>query len=154
MPDEWCMVCVINCCQFVRRLNMRTQTHTLNCPSGLRGNSDSQCCKDTSKHPAVILRTQCTNYDCHKMFSFCAAKRLAFERSRLKPQKSSRNASLFGLHCCVKRCVVPWIIFHFRCITPQEFQVFSCSLGLKSSFELFFNSVVDYARTTGFIRSN
>lgn len=72
-------------------------------------------------------------------FPFVQSKMLIIIRTvTLKPQNQLHRCDhLFRLltYCCVRRCVVPWIIFHFDCITSQEFQVFFFL------FELYFISV-------------
>lgn len=78
-------------------------------------------------------------------FPFVQSKTLIIIRTvTLKPQNQLHRCDhLFRLltYCCVRRCVVPWIIFHFDCITSQEFQVFFFSFRtlLHLSMDFFFS---------------
>lgn len=94
MPGEWCMVCVINCCQFVRRLNMHTQTHThsrLPLSEWLTRNSDSQANAWTmlqTSNTAMILRTRCTNYDLPQNVFFWCGQKVGIQAVTLKTTKN------------------------------------------------------------------
>lgn len=78
-------------------------------------------------------------------FPFVQSKMLIIIRTvTLKLQNQLHRCDhLFRLltYCCVRRCVVPWIIFHFDCITSQEFQVFFFSFRtlLHLSMDFFFS---------------
>lgn len=89
---------------------------------------------------------------CLCFFPFVQSKTLIIIRTvTLKPQNQLHRCDhLIRLltYCCVRRCVVPWIIFHFDCITSQEFQVFFfLFLNFTSSqyglFLLFFKRKID-----------
>lgn len=106
----------------------------------------------TIENAQIMISTKCWVCVCVPVvvvvgFFSCAAQNAnTFIRMvTLKPQKrisqtaSSDSLLFFLFHNCVKRCVVPWIIFHFRCVTSEEFQAFSFSmshLGIHSLFAL------------------
>lgn len=112
--------------------------------------------RHTQNHDHHKMR--CTNYDFHykkKIRMFLCGQKVDIPAVTLKNHKINRNATRsfhsFFSWITLMRCVMPWIIFHFECIIPQEFQVFLLHLDF---FLNFFLCCLLFKETTGFIHSN